>query len=530
MSHLRKKLLPIVLLVCQILWHTVAPAQADTVISSIATGGTDLHSLAVDTVRDKIYTVDGHGHAVTVIDGKTGTASNVPIDWSVSWHVTSNAAVVINPVTNKIYAANEYASDLTIIDGATNTTSTIAGASIFFWNMAVNPVTNRVYVLHSGYIKVIDDTNTVIATLVVLSGPSDVAVNAVTNKVYVTNQYNNNVMVLDGTTNTISTVTSGSKPGTVAVNSVTNMIYVVNSGSANVTVIDGATNATTTVAVGTNPSGVAVNPVTNKIYVTNLGSNTVTVIDGATNATTTVAVGTNPSAVAVNPVTNKIYVGNRSSANVSVIDGATNLTRTLTTWRVPQTLAVNSVTNRIYVGTSQSVIVIDGAADIAPVTSGVVEFYNIFLDHYFITADSNEAAAIDGGSAGPGWVRTGNSFKSGGNTPVCRFYGSLSPGPNSHFYTLAGTECDGLKALQQSTPATQKRWNFESLDFISTPPITNGVNGTCPTGTVPVYRAYNNGSSRGVDSNHRITANRAAIEEVVARGWSEEGVVMCAPN
>jgi uncharacterized delta-60 repeat protein len=161
----------------------------------------------------------------------------------------------------------------------------------------------------------------------------------------------------------------------------------------------------------------------------------------------------------------------------------------------------------------------------ALVSMPVVEFYNTNLDHYFITADANEAAGIDGGSAGPGWIRTGNSFKSGGSTPVCRFYGSQVPGPNSHFYTLAGPECDGLKQLQAITPATQKRWNFESQNFISTPP----TDGTCPTGTAPVYRAYNNGFAHGVDSNHRLSSSAVAIQEVVTRGWIDEGVVMCAP-
>ena len=156
----------------------------------------------------------------------------------------------------------------------------------------------------------------------------------------------------------------------------------------------------------------------------------------------------------------------------------------------------------------------------------VVEFYNTNLDHYFIAADANEAASIDKGSAGAGWIRTGNSFNSGGNITVCRFYGSLSPGPNSHFYTVDVGECNFLKGLQASTPATQKRWNFESLDFVSTPP----ANGTCPGGTVSVYRAYNNGFARGVDSNHRITSSLTAIQEVVNRGWTNEGVVMCAPN
>ena len=167
------------------------------------------------------------------------------------------------------------------------------------------------------------------------------------------------------------------------------------------------------------------------------------------------------------------------------------------------------------------------------VPTSVAEFYNTNLDHYFITADANEAAQIDNGSAGPGWSRTGNTFKSGGDTSVCRFYGSYSPGPNSHFYTVDPAECQGLK--DQQIPAgdprklTDKSWNLESLDFVSTVPTTGGLNGTCPSGTTPVYRAYNNGFARGVDSNHRITSNLTAIQEVVTRGWSDEGVVMCAP-
>ena len=156
----------------------------------------------------------------------------------------------------------------------------------------------------------------------------------------------------------------------------------------------------------------------------------------------------------------------------------------------------------------------------------VIEFYNTDLDNYFITADSGEAAGIDSGSAGPGWIRTGNTFNASGNTPVCRFYGSQSPGPNSHFYTADAGECAGLKQLQASTPDTEKRWNYEGIAFNS----TTSTNGTCPSGTVPVYRAYNNGSTRGVDSNHRITSNLTAIQQQAACGWSNEGVVMCATS
>lgn len=181
-------------------------------------------------------------------------------------------------------------------------------------------------------------------------------------------------------------------------------------------------------------------------------------------------------------------------------------------------LGDNSTTNRF-----TPVAVMELAVN--PGGGAVDEFYNTNLDNYFITADAGEAAAIDNGSAGPGWIRTGGSFKSGGSTSVCRFYGSQIPGPNSHFYTGDPGECASLKQLQAATPATEKRWNFESLDFISSPP----AGGQCPAGTKPVYRAYNNGFARGVDSNHRISTDQAAIAQVVARGWVNEGVVMCAP-
>ncbi len=205
---------------------------------------------------------------------------------------------------------------------------------------------------------------------------------------------------------------------------------------------------------------------------------------------------------------------------------------------------VTSAAEMIAAGRMQTVLVIpdptstvttSGSCNVAASAAiQVAEFYNTNLDNYFITADPNEALAIDNGMAGPGWSRTGNTFKSGGTTSVCRFYGSYSPGPNSHFYTVNSSECQGLK--DQQIPAgdprklTVKSWTFESLDFVSTPPTTGGVNGACPAGTAPVYRAYNNGYARGVDSNHRITGSLTAIQQVVNRGWSNEGVVMCAPN
>lgn len=163
----------------------------------------------------------------------------------------------------------------------------------------------------------------------------------------------------------------------------------------------------------------------------------------------------------------------------------------------------------------------------------VYEFYHSGLNHYFRTADASEAGGIDSGAAGPGWVRTGDNFQAYSATsapswavPVCRFYGSMSPGPNSHFYTADQTECDGLKALQLSTPASQKRWNYEGLAFAVTLPATS----ECAIGSTAIYRLYNNGYSRGEDSNHRYTTLQSEYQRLQTAGWSGEGVVMCSPS
>ncbi|MEO7244315.1 MAG: hypothetical protein ABIX12_04115, partial [Rubrivivax sp.] len=172
------------------------------------------------------------------------------------------------------------------------------------------------------------------------------------------------------------------------------------------------------------------------------------------------------------------------------------------------------------------------ARDTPPDTT-VTEFYNALLNHYFVTANPDEAAAIDVGSAGPGWTRTGQAWKAwtAGPIPnaaeVCRFYGttaisaltSLRLGPNSHFYTLQPGECAAVK--------TDPGWTYEFAGkFWMMKP--EGVAASCPDWTQPVYRAYN-GRFALNDSNHRYTVSAAIYNEMLSAGWSGEGVVMCAP-
>jgi subtilisin family serine protease len=156
-------------------------------------------------------------------------------------------------------------------------------------------------------------------------------------------------------------------------------------------------------------------------------------------------------------------------------------------------------------------------------------------NRYFLTISPEEAAAIDAGAAGAGWQRTGYTFRAYATTgtvpasavPVCRFYGSVTPGPNSHFFTANAAECQALKDIQASTPATQPRWNYEGIAFRTAEP---GADRTCAAGLTPVMRAYNRGNVRGIDSNHRFSTSQGEIQRMVALGWADEGVVFCSPH
>lgn len=161
----------------------------------------------------------------------------------------------------------------------------------------------------------------------------------------------------------------------------------------------------------------------------------------------------------------------------------------------------------------------------------VIEFHNENLDHYFIAAGEDEIAVIDGGGAGPGWRRTGLAFKASslaapiagipppGVRPasaVCRFYGALAGGPNSHFFTASASECDLVKR--------SGGWFYEGIGFY-TPEVDSGR--LCATGQIAVLRAYNNGFPRN-DSNHRFVTSDSTLREMARKGWTAEGNVMCA--
>ncbi len=158
-----------------------------------------------------------------------------------------------------------------------------------------------------------------------------------------------------------------------------------------------------------------------------------------------------------------------------------------------------------------------------------VEYFHAAYGHYFMTADEPEIALLDTSPAG-GWLRTDQSFNvydqaTAPLVPVCRFWSGQSFAPkSSHFYTPYADECAKVK----QDPV----WLFERNAFYVRMP--EGVLGarTCPSGTQPLYRAYNNGKSGA--PNHRYMTDPAVLDAMIAQGWTMEGeastrVFACVP-
>lgn len=164
-------------------------------------------------------------------------------------------------------------------------------------------------------------------------------------------------------------------------------------------------------------------------------------------------------------------------------------------------------------------------------TVDAVEFYNGALDHYFVTANADEIAKLDGGFF-VGWQRTKLAFKvfepadaTAGALAVCRFYGNPQAGLDSHFYSASAAECE---EVAQKFPLA---WLLESNNVFRVF-LPNTVTGQCPANSVPVYRSWNNRA----DSNHRYTTDSGVHDAMVAKGYVAEGygpgprpVAMCAP-
>ncbi|HZZ19412.1 MAG TPA: immunoglobulin domain-containing protein [Opitutaceae bacterium] len=239
--------------------------------------------VAVDTISHRIYATDDDGlydfFALDSFDPTAITGNLAPRDSLVTLGNTAYR-VAVNPVTQIQYVLVN--ADVAVI--SSNTVTTTLDFAETAAAIAVDSVRNRLYVLGSigpqGVVWAIDgSTNATIGTVNVGADAQDIAVNAVTNTIYLTG-HTASISAIDGNTLTLTYQKIFLVDGEVlAVNSVTNKIYV-GSEFGTLTQFDGALglrdwtiNATSVV------TAVAVNETANLVYVNDILGTAVTIVN-----------------------------------------------------------------------------------------------------------------------------------------------------------------------------------------------------------------------------------------------------------
>ena len=292
---------------------------------------------------------------------------------------------------NRTYVAHDRTDSLSVIDRTTESVVDVVPLGFKPYSVAVNPVTNRLYVpdVEGRAVSVIDgDSNSVIATVPVGAwAPFGIAVNPVTNRIYVASFSTRGlVSAIDGDSNSeLATIDVGLVPIGVDVNPSTDRVYVANVGSGNVSVIDGITNTViNTIPVDPGPTDVAVDPVTGRIYVGHEDIERISVIDGASDSVTgVISLNHGTFWIALNPSTGLLYVPHRTGGvedSVTIIRGVSILC-TLPMSGGPWWPAANASNDRVYVSLleANAVAVIENSSEVClpPAVGGIVELSSV---------------------------------------------------------------------------------------------------------------------------------------------------------
>jgi DNA-binding beta-propeller fold protein YncE len=245
--------------------------------------------IAVNPLTGKIYGT-GAGE-LTVIDGRTMSTvsiTNILLNGNPQYAVT----VAVNPITNRVYLTaygiDDDSANLVVIDGSTNQIIDTITDSIFAVGLgfeqdwiAVDPVTNRVYVAITNGIAVIDGaTDQIVDTVTLGSRPLSLAVNYHTNKVYAVGE-NGQVFEIDGSSHRVSQpISIGQPAGQIAVDVVNNRVFIstadpttltagiASTSGASIYIVDGRNNRRIKIIPCFN-GPIAVDPLAHRLWAVN---------------------------------------------------------------------------------------------------------------------------------------------------------------------------------------------------------------------------------------------------------------------
>ena len=183
----------------------VINSQSDTLIQTVPLT-VKPHAIALS--NGYIYIANYDDNSVSVFNAQNYNLVTKLIGFS------NPVAIASDNNTDRVYVTNDQGggtapSTATIVDSTTN--SIIGSFSVGPQprGIAVNPVTNRIYItsaMNNPGLTVIDgDTNTTIATISLAGSVNNIAVDTSLNRIFVNYQFAGEVYSIDGNTNTIIT-------------------------------------------------------------------------------------------------------------------------------------------------------------------------------------------------------------------------------------------------------------------------------------------------------------------------------------
>ena len=264
--------------------------------------GTGPVSIGVNQRTGMVYVVNSSERSVSVIDGKTdAVVATVPTP-------ARSYAVAVDEVNNKVYVANIFTNLLTVVDGATNKADNIPAGSADA--IIVDNDRNRVYLLHyeSDTLTELDPATR--ATTTIPAGAMHLWAFLRTGKtLYVSHVQDAHVAAIDLDTHAIRTFPTGTMPCAFAFDSSTLQLYVANYAEGTVTVLD-KDSVAATIKVTAHPQAVALDSARSLLYVASPQQDAVAVIDLKTRRVVQTIPADHPYAIAVNPVTHAVYTAN----------------------------------------------------------------------------------------------------------------------------------------------------------------------------------------------------------------------------
>jgi YVTN family beta-propeller protein len=342
------------------------PARADWQTATVGLGN-GIKSMAVDPVRNLVFTADSGSGKISVTNGKTNAVQ--------SWTVGAGPnCLAVNPITGRLYVATNSSATVDTVMVVDTIGSVVAKLEVKNRPKAMvfDPDSNFLYVANYGSDTVsIFKNEVLLRNVAVKDRPREMVLDPVQHYVWVSYELSDSVTVIRRSGELTNTLWSGKRAYGMAVCASVNRLYVANTDDDSVTVFDcwGYVKEAKLYS-GDYPVSVVCDPAAKRAFVANTFGGTVTAVNCSSNTSAGQAlVKPYANQMTINPVTRKLYVGNDNAIPVlMILDWRSGVIRdSLVLSHAPGRMALSPVTNNIYTilecgaTVNDSLAVIDGS-------------------------------------------------------------------------------------------------------------------------------------------------------------------------